>query len=760
MKNALYLILFSFIAIIFVACSEDKDLPDPPIGPSITKSVGPEGGEIEFNDIYVNIPSGAFTESRSIEVFELREESDVFENVTTKNYRIDGLPAVIHEDIYVELRSFNSSETEQLVLEYEIYKKGLSQAGLGHRFLSTDNDDGILQTLIPAFDALSNFTDDSEVQTRSGETHWFNIFAVSLISSVESKNNNFLIRIPTAYVNEAEYLGDYLEDAYDKFKDMGFDYSKREKWPVEIIVKKLKNKDRFGAFAGSVYGISDANIEFNVTKLDDKEQLKVTAGHEFFHLVQDWYDPRSTWQKSKSESALLGWLTGEGGAAHLWLDEAMSVWSEKFFTIQSRFAPLVFVENFSYFLGGGYQAYGKSNLKQSYGYSLAPLIEFLHFHYGGDATLVHIYEKIEDKEEGMQIIDDLFITSLSANWPRIIEDVLEFEIYPAQEGTSFDFGALLPALAQSTLPAQQAVASKVFDFSIPGLSAKTVYIKNNNFTGFDPNAVLSIEVLNNADVVLQVYRTNNEDGISEKIAEGTDKITISDFTDYIQSGNKIGAVVINKGTSIPFSDEGMNVNFKVSIEQPIEFIAVETNLNLNGVFEIEERDPIWDVDTVYTRDRRGLGTLPFGFTSNLEYVTTIAGNTYTTNASGDSDDLDVYDGLEYLIVSSFDDASDPTKLSSLEFSGTWYEADTFGGFGKVTTTNVAFKIKDLPYLEFNPLTNSYVFRGDLSRQQIEIAEYTVETVKYVDGQVDPSFYKKEVLKSYQDGNASANYHKE
>lgn len=741
----------------FASCKKDETPTDQPIGPSVSMDVGPEGGVIEFNDIYIDIPSGAWTENRKIEVFELQERPEAFDDVVTKNFRIDGLPAVINKEIHIELATSMPIESDQVVIEYELFKKGLNDVDLGHRFLPTEISEGRLTARIPVLDALSNVASDQEIDSRGGESHWFNIFAVSLVSSVESKNGHFVIRIPTASVHEAEYLGDYLEEAYDQFKDMGFDYSKRTQWPVEVIVKKLKNKDRFGAYAGSVYGFDAANIEFNITKLSDKEELRVTTGHEFFHLVQDLYDSRSTWQKAKQESALLG-----NGAPQMWLDEAMAVWAENFFTSKTRFAPLLFVENFPALLEGGYQAYGNKEQKQNYGYSLAPLIEFIHFHYGGDAALVNIYEEIKNKKEGMEIIDNLFLTSLHANWPFIVENVLEFQLYPAQEATSYDYVSLLPGLAQSrVLLAEQPQASKVFDFSLTGLSGKAFSIKNNNFTGFDTNSALTFEIMNEADVIIQVYRTHGEKGESEKIAQSTESVSISDFAEHIKNGYKIGAVVLKKGNDIPFTQDNENVSMKISIAQPFQYRVIEGGIGVNGIFKIEEKDFIWEVDTIYTENKSsGIGTLPIGYMNNFDFTTTLSGNTFTTTATGEMScfGCGVWEH-EYIILSTFDDVAEPSRLKSLEYRQHSIRRDTYNGTGEVETITAYFKIKDVPFDYFHPLQLCYIFKGDLSPQQIDMIEFKNEIIHYIRGDVDSRFYYKKELMSYDDGFCSVKYYK-
>ena len=744
-------ILFLAFLITAISCSKDDDQPGDQDGPSVTETIDATGGMIEFNDIVVDIPAGAFDGPQQIKVIERTESSDAFDEIVSKTYRLDGLPPTIHEDIQLTLNFVDVEGEEKVVLEYDIWKKGLSEQGLGHTILPSVISNNTISATIPSFNALDRIQED-QINTRN-ESHWFNISVLALYSETLSDNKHFLVKYPTAYIEESEKLAGYLEEAYDKFDEMGFDYTRRTEWPVEIIVKKLANADRFGAFVGSVFGVDAPNIEFNVDKIDNEEDLRVTAGHEFFHLVQDWYDPRSTWAKCKDEGRF-----GDG-APQLWLDEAMSVWSEKFFTTKTRFAPALFVENFPDILKGGNQAFGTKAQKQNYGYGLAPLIEFIHRNYGGDETLVGIYEEFEKSKKSMSALNKVFLSSIGGNWPNFLEDLMQFELFPYQEGSQYSPEGILTSLSGSNgfFTVSQPTASQTFNFNLPDLSAKAFKVRNQTFTGFDPDALLTFDVLNNEDAIIQVYRTHGDRNVSEKIAEGTDIVSIPDFADHINDGYQIGALVLNTDDDEPF-DGSEDVSMKISIAEPISFNQVEVSVHVNGVFDVEERDDLLKLDTAYTKSSWNINSLPFAYAYRFDYSTTIAGSTYTTVMPRQSNPP--IDWAESIFVSTFDDPSDPAQLDRFEYNCSWESSDTAGGYGKVVTTEVHAILKDIPFDRYDPVNRYNKFRGDLVRQQVELAEYSVETVYYKNGAVNPGRFKRESFRSFDNGTAAVYFHKE
>jgi hypothetical protein len=742
-------IIFLAFLITAISCSKDDDKPGDQDGPSVTETIDATGGIIEFNDIVVDIPAGAFDGPQEIKVIERTESSEAFDDIVSKTYRLDGLPATINEDIQLSLNFVDMEGEEKVVLEYEGWIKGISKVETISAFLETTSSESKLQATIKAFDALSGLADD-EISTRD-QTHWFDISAIGGFIEEVSAEGHFLVHSHKIFKDEAIALAGYLEEAYDQFKDMGFDFSKRSEWPVEVTVKKLEQADRFGQFCGSLRGPNYTTLEMNSRHIDQSESVRVTAGHEFFHLVQDWYDSRTSWQKIKEEHI--------SGPRQLWLDEAMSTWSEQFFSTKSRFAPLLLTQNFPDALAGGYQAYGTESQKQAYGYGLAGLIEYIHKDYGGDATIVKIYEDFEKTKDAVRAVNKVFLSSLGGNWPRFLEDLMEFELFPYQEGTSYSPERILTSLSGSDgfFTVNQPTASQTFNFNLPDLSAKTFMVRNQSFTGFDPDALLTFDVLNNEDAIIQVYRTHRDRNTSEKIAEGTDIVSIPDFANHISEGYVIGALVINTDDDIPF-DGSEDVSMKISIAEPITFNQVEVSVFANGVIEVEERDDLWDVDTSYIRLTTNLNSLPFAYAYKLDHSTTVTGSTYTTIMPRQSNPP--IDWAESVFVSTFDDPSDPAQLDMFEYNCSWETSDTVGGYGKVTRVDVHARLKNIPYDRFDPLNNYYSFRGDVGPQQIDFAEYTMETIYYKNGAVNQGRYKKESLRTFDNGSASILFHKE
>ena len=66
--------------------------------------------------------------------------------------------------------------------------------------------------------------------------------------------------------------------------------AKEQKWPVDVTIKRLDTAKSsvYGYSINSMWGNNYGYMQFNFDKIDETENMKVTAGHEFFHLVQSF----------------------------------------------------------------------------------------------------------------------------------------------------------------------------------------------------------------------------------------------------------------------------------------------------------------------------------------------------------------------------------------------------------------------------------------------------------------------------------------
>ncbi|MDX9982157.1 MAG: dockerin type I repeat-containing protein, partial [Lentisphaeria bacterium] len=128
-----------------------------------------------------------------------------------------------------------------------------------------------------------------------------------------------LVSPSTTTPEQKQRVVDALALAANTISGLGFDLTKRTS-PVKIEVKKL-DQGTCGFYQPSMVFLDWTSIDINVSLVTDPAQattLRRTLIHEYFHMVQATYDPRSAFVQAKYN------------APQLWIDEAASVWIEKF----------------------------------------------------------------------------------------------------------------------------------------------------------------------------------------------------------------------------------------------------------------------------------------------------------------------------------------------------------------------------------------------------------------------------------------------
>lgn len=118
-----------------------------------------------------------------------------------------------------------------------------------------------------------------------------------------------------------------LENQKRTIEQLGFSFSKRYSYPIEVYLKEM-NAD--GYYTGGKFSDQRGEISINRKLFNDyissngqdKEKhwnrIVATAGHELLHLVQSLYEPRSPWARYHPF-----W-----SKPYLWLDEAIATWYE------------------------------------------------------------------------------------------------------------------------------------------------------------------------------------------------------------------------------------------------------------------------------------------------------------------------------------------------------------------------------------------------------------------------------------------------
>lgn len=535
MKNAL-LVIFA-VSLIFIKCSKDSPtsaVDDTSNNDVVVKSIGSNGGSIVVDSIEVSVPPNALNNSTNLTISINDNNELAGESLISKSYLLEGLPDNYSQPITIKIKSNADNPNESFIaVGIEEFVKSKNSVENSFTMLDTykSGNDLVCQLLVPdiSLNKLNKIEGESIslfLQAVSGKSYTssFGHFEISYSSLVSQQAIN--------------NLADYLEEAYSKFSAIGFDYSGRTKWPVKVTVRNLGQED-FGHSVSSVWGDNYGYLEFNSLKINDSESMRLTAGHEFFHLVQGLYDKRNRFSKAKF------------APPHLWIDEAAAVWAEEKFTSQNNYISSIRDGHTS----APYKGMGASPLAdaQSYGYGMSALIKYFQ-----ESKIVSIYNKIKAGSHPVEAI--LLSNSEPASywWPDFINQYTEGKIYD-------DIRPLTLASDEQTQLFEINSSSdslKIFETSCKDLSAALFNIKLKQIY-FEPGTKLKINLTPDANLSLTLYKYKGES--IEKLTSGNE-ITVGELQTLKDQGWYLLAVVTNDRWLSPYTGS-KSINLKVSIQK-------------------------------------------------------------------------------------------------------------------------------------------------------------------------------------------------
>lgn len=327
--------------------------------------IGPAGGSIDTGDLRIDFPPWCFDGDHEIWI-QRNEKDRPFETSVSAMYRIDGLPPSLNQPIVIRIKGDAGSINSPMMAVGEFNQPSSSDSmRRGFRMLpATAEGNGVWRaTLNPGAGAAAR--DTAQPPTGSLKGYTVGLYTGLLSDYGVWANTRFSIEFPSsldfAHVIE---LSNALEAAHDSFEKVyGFSYGKRKNWPVHVSIYTMDSSGTYGEFIASKLGDNYGWIEFNTTNIANYPAVRSTAYHEFFHLVQNLYDPRSGFIKAVS--------AGEA----LWLAEAASVWAEEIPSPPDFTSP-VFDDNFLAPFKGLVKT-GSHKVVQEHGYGLASLIKYL-----------------------------------------------------------------------------------------------------------------------------------------------------------------------------------------------------------------------------------------------------------------------------------------------------------------------------------------------------------------------------------------------
>jgi len=510
----LAILVLSPLVLLLSCSSPTEELPPPPPPPLAEATIGPEGGILSAEDFDLTVPEGAFDAATTLTLRLSTEEFPV-EDGGTRHFVVEGLPTVFTAPLELTLGIQNAGDGEPLMLVgEEVFVQSLDAMDRAWQPLEATVSEGAMTTTLqPLAPAGRDRADYEFMDLPLGGTFYYSQLSTA----------HFKIYYPYSMNTHAVQLGAYLEEAYTTFLGLGFDYSARTRWPVRVVVLGMPD-NRDGETIGSMWGDNYGSMRFSTSKLSDYTKMRLTAGHEFFHLVQAFYDPRSDYDRAA------------GPSEHYWVDEAASVWSEERFSddpfyVSSSRSGLV-MEPFK-----GLQAGIFEGGARFHGYGMSALVKWF-MDNESDEFIEKVYGHIRDQESAPRSVE-LAAGAPFADWyNEFYVDYFKGEIYGAAEIPYMISGALGEWTVQNEDDTLQS-----FERGTPALGGR-IYKVVLNYPQLQGDSVAKFSITGDSPRMLNVFKYNNSDGAT-LLGSDADSVVVGGIRDLQDQGYWLIALTTN-----------------------------------------------------------------------------------------------------------------------------------------------------------------------------------------------------------------------
>lgn len=554
MKKYFMLVLLS-AGILMLSCKKEKTSEDEntdPIPVEVANAViGSDGGMLQWGAFELTVPPSAFIGSFKLRLTEHQEAGIQGTDEASVFYTVSGLPLRFNEPLKLSISPKSQTEGSIFLLMGED-SRAVSQnnTGLHFRFEEGSLNDGKYD-----FDIMPIPGSENQIS----DTMELTLGLVKNYTKISSKGQ-FEIFAPASLNSAALQLMTYLDEAYSIIKsgDLDFSYSKRTNWPVKVNFMKLDNST-FGNFVASKWGDNYGYLEFNSDKALDLPELRLTAGHEFFHLVQALYDPRR------------GFVKAISAPSHLWLEEASSVWLEERFTATTSYcSPIRNGHQMAPF--GGLEAGAVGN-QTNHGYGMSSIVKYIENHYGS-GQLVKIFNAIYANQSVLSAMNNNLPEPLAEFYPYFINDYILGNVYNDMGMSTIvgnSDGEFTAGNAGDTL--------KTFESEYPGLSAKAYKFKIT-YTGLTEQSSLVINTFNGTKKL--IYKITS--GSTELLGTALGEFVVGNLKQLQEENAMIVVVVVHQY----YTTMAEKLEFKIRQAPPAQFNSGKFSLsNVPAVRKLE-----------------------------------------------------------------------------------------------------------------------------------------------------------------------------
>ncbi len=567
--------VFLSIMILLSACKKDsQQITQPEENNNTefilqsTKTIGNSGGTIQTQDVEIVIPEGAFTYDHVIKFSKRTIQSYLGLTTASVFFRLEGLDRYYNFPIQIKIKITSGTTSSKVMLVTEdAFIKSLNKIDKGSFPINGTESGGYFICELPALGGRR-----LSVQKSGSDDEATIDFGLVLITSKSSTTGKFKIQYPAKIAEvQVNNLLSYLDEAYTTINSLGFDISsKRTKWPVEVILVELAD-DVDGYSVNSIWGDNYGYILINMNKINDVEAMRVTTGHEFFHIVQSLYDFRAAYFKAKFSSD------------HYWIDEATSTWSEELFTDEQNYIPNN-RDGFETAPLKGMLSGGSANPRE-HGYGLSSFIKFLSERCGQSYTSL-LYKNIYNLDNIYYAFEKAANSTLPDLWLDYLKELILGNIYEDNINTYINS-------EMTTKFRIKTEADSVAEFN-------SIYL---NFSGKLYNITLERSFSEDESLELKLVQGNDYGKIMvfkyksasiELISSVSNKLTIKDIKTLQESGYNILVLVADNHYSPSGLNDEITIHMKITKEVKInlaDFKYATFNLAANGTKNCTGQDP-------------------------------------------------------------------------------------------------------------------------------------------------------------------------
>ncbi len=472
--------------------------------------VGPSGGTVAAGGLEVQIPSGVFSSAASVAIARSQDPQPGGSAQISDVFVVRGLPAELRAPVTVKipLREAPPPDVQTLVA----MDSGRGVQGSGVEYLEAVVEGNVARVVLPAAEsstdsprswagkgeAVSALVGDPAGREASGPEVSF--YVTTSDGQFDTAAGHFRIFYPKddpTMEQKARAVGDALEESYKKLEGLGLSWQARTRWPIRVVITPLTGDlaERWGQAEPSILGKNHWSITLNATKLAAggvTNEVRATAGHELFHVLQDLYDPRIAYRIAKFPNA---WL---------WFWEAASTWFESEVLNDPGYIAPTVDANCNFLTARGLEfPPGNAADVQNHGYGASMFLRYL-AQRAGATSVGEVVKLASLRAPGLladsawgpvRSMDSVYMT-IGAKWVDFVESYVDGRIYPS------DFPSkahLLSQVAGRYQFSRDADTGTLFTWTSPNLSARVFVIKMSQ--AWPDNTVLTLSFESAGDYV-------------------------------------------------------------------------------------------------------------------------------------------------------------------------------------------------------------------------------------------------------------------